>query len=417
MQKRYNYRAYPGKRQRRDLARLFGCCRFVYNSVVATHTGMFEAGAPRMSRGLVQSFVVTDGRRKHSWLRAMPSIPLIQACNDANMAFANFFASVAGARKGLKVGYPAFKSRFSSRQSARFTRRGFRINGDRIYLAKIGWITFKRSRSLPSDPSSVTITHRSDGKYTLSFVVETDENAITPNSERHAGIDVGVTDFAAIAYSDGTREKIANPRFAKAQARRLKKAQQALSRKQGPNRKRGQKASNNYRKTQYRVAKIYADTRAARQDFARKLALRLARENTTIAIESLNIRGLSRLGGNNAQGRGLRRSINDAAFSSFFVALSEKAGDRLKRVNPAYTTMTCSVCGVLSEKKPLNIRAWTCGKCGSALDRDFNAAVNILVAAGHAETLNACGGNVRLRLAEAEPSEARTQRSDLAVAA
>ena len=433
MKQRYSYRAYPTPRQQRDLSRLFGCCRYVYNSVIADRqmiyeTGLHESVEPRPTKSnpnrTVRSFdanrqaaLITYERSRKPWLNAVSSVALIQSMRDAEQAFSNFFASATGRRKGRKVGFPRFKSRFSGKQSARFTSNGFRVNGDRVFIAKIGWIRLVLSRELPSTPSSVTVTRKPDQTYEVSFVVDVEQADLTPETERHAAIDVGLDSFAAIAYSDGTREKIDNPRFQRKQGRKLRKAQRALSRKQGPDRRTGQKASNGWKKQQVKVARLHSGVAHARQDFARKLAHRLASQNTTIAIESLNIRGLARSGGHNAQGRGLRRSMHDVAWGAFFTSLTHVAGDRVIPVSPAYTSQTCSVCGVLEGPKPLSVREWTCGACGVHLDRDWNAATNIMIAAGQAEIANAGGGGVRLQLAEAVACETGTHWSDAGVAA
>lgn len=432
VKQRYTYRAYPTTRQQRDLSRLFGCCRHIYNAVIADRqmvyeTGLHQVTEPRPTEKnpdrTVRSFdanrqaaLITNERARKPWLNDVSSVALIQSMRDAEQAFSNFFASATRKRKGKKVGFPRFKSRFSGKQSARFTSNGFRVDGDRVFIAKIGWVKFVLSRELPSVPSSVTITRKPDQTFEVSFVVDVEPDTPAPTVERHAALDVGLDSFAAVVYSDGTREKIDNPRFYRKQARKLQKAQRALSRKQGPDKRTGQKASNGWKKQKAKVSRLHSRVANARMDFARKTAHRLASENTTIAIESLNIRGLARSGAHNAQGRGLRRSMYDVAWGTFFTSLTHVAGERVIAVNPAYTSQTCAVCGVLDGPKPLAIREWSCGACGAALDRDWNAAVNILVAAGQAETLNAGGGGLCLRLAEAASLETGTHWSDVKVA-
>lgn len=432
MKKRYNYRVYPSPRQQRDLSRLFGCTRFIYNSVIADRQMIHETGLQEITGSrptkknpdcTVRSFdanrqtaLITYERSRKSWLYQVSSVALIQSLRDAEQAFSNFFNSRSGKRKGPKVGFPRFKSRFSGKQSARFTSNGFRVDGDRVFIAKIGWLRFALSRELPSKPSSVTITCNPDSTYEVSFVVDVEPVNLAPAAERHAALDAGLDTFASVVYSDGTREKVGNPRFYRKQQSKLRKAQRALSRKQGPDRQTRQKPSNGWRKQQVKVARLHSEVGHARQDFARKLAHRLASENTTIAVESLNIRGLARSGGHNAQGRGLRRSMHDIAWGAFFAALGHVAGDRLIAVNPAYTTQTCAVCSVPGGPKPLSVRQWECQSCHTVLDRDWNAALNIMLAAGQAERVNAGGGGVSLQLTEAVACETRTRWSDVGVA-
>src|SRR5699024_10873494 len=126
-----------------------------------------------------------------------------------------------------------------------------------------------------------------------------------------------------------------------------------------------------------------------------KLARRLIDENQVIAVEDLNVAGLARSGAKGKRGRGMRKSANDAGWSTIIRLLQEKsveAGRQIVLANPTFTSQTCSVCGVLDGPKPLDVRKWTCTGCGAELDRDYNAAVNIMTGAGHA--LSACGGDV-----------------------
>ena len=355
---------------------------------------------------MLQSRLVTQAKTTpaRAWLGEVSATPLQQAVRDADQAYRNFFNSLSGKRKGRRVGAPRFKSRRDSRQTARFTRQSrFEVHQTthgvgKVRIPKVGWVRFALSRPLPSEPSSVTVIREADGTYYVSFVVEVPEpkQSQLAHSGRAAGIDLGLNDFAAIVYSDGTREKVTNPRHFKARARKLARAQREFTRRQ--------KGSANRAKTRIKVAQ-------ARLDFHHKLASRLVRENQAVAVEALNVVGLARSGAQGARGRGIRRSVHDAGWGTFLRILEDKTtehGRTLVRVNPAHPSQTCSVCGVLDGPKPLNIRTWQCQGCGAVVDRDYNADLNIMVAAGPAETLNARGGSIRPRLAEAAPSEAGT---------
>ena len=415
VKKRYSYRAYPTPGQQRSLARTFGSCRVVFNDAVAAQRAAYEATGRSISGSALQSLVVAQAKRtpERAWLSEVSTVPIQQAARDADKALRSFFDSVAGRRKGKRVNPPRFKSKHA-RQSARFTKNGFSRVVETTHgvgfvrLSKIGDVRFALSRELPSEPSSVTVTKDPDGRYYLSFVVEVEAAQSEPsNPGRAAALDLGLADFAAIAYSDGTREKIANPRHLATRAKRLAKAQRSLARKA--------KGSNNRAKAKVRVAREHSKVRAARLDFHHQLTTRLIRENQAVAVEKLSVAGLARGGPKNAQGRGLRRGVSDAGWGQFLTQLAGKAqesGREYAAVDPFWTSQTCGVCGVLDGPKRLNIRVWDCTGCGAHLDRDWNAAVNILVAAGLAETLNARGGDVRLVLAQADPVEARTHRTD-----
>lgn len=393
--RRHRVRAYPTPKQQAALARLFGCVRVAYNDALRWRETAHAEGATLTRAEISRRLTATKSTPQRAWLAEVSSVPLQQALADADQAYRNFFASLTGRRRGPRMGRPRFK-RKSNRQSARFTKNArFTVTETshgvgHATLPKIGRVRYTASRPLPSDPSSVTVIREPDGRYYLSFVIEVHPIPL-PATDRVAGVDVGLTDLAVIAGSDGTREKIGNPRWERTRHVKLARAQRALSRTQ--------KGSQNRDKARTRVASQHRKTRDARLDHHHKLALRLVRENQTVAVEGLSVAGLARTR--------MARSIHDAGWATLTRLLHEKASRYGRTIvvtdRWAPTTQTCSVCGTPGGKKPLSVREWDCLACGTRLDRDFNAAVNIMVAAGLAETLNACGGSIRLRLAGADP--------------
>jgi putative transposase len=171
-------------------------------------------------------------------------VVLVQACQDARRAYRNWFDSRSGKRHGRRVGHPRFRTKHG-RQSIRLTRNGFALHGTRLYVAKVGNLRVRWSRSLPSVPSSVSVICEADGRYYASFVVRRGPARLPPVA-RTAGIDLGLARFAVVAASDGTAEVVANPRHLRAAEQRLARAQRALSRKQ--------KGSANRAKARVRVA-------------------------------------------------------------------------------------------------------------------------------------------------------------------
>jgi putative transposase len=254
------------------------------------------------------------------------------------------------------------------------------------------------SRNLPSVPSSVTVIGEPDGRFYASFVVEREATEL-PACDREVGIDMGLARLAVT--SDG--EVIDNPRFLRAKKRALARAQRALSRKQN--------GSANRAKARRRVAIVYRKVRETRLDHAHKTALRLVRENQAVYAEDLCVSGLARTR--------LAKSVHDAGWSQLLRLIEGKAAQygrvfaKIGRFEP--TSQLCSACGVKDGPKPLSVRQWTCVACGTAHDRDVNAAKNIL-AAGRADRLNACGAQVRPGPALAQRGEAGTHRSAASVA-
>ncbi|WP_459960930.1 RNA-guided endonuclease InsQ/TnpB family protein [Nocardia sp. IFM 10818] len=395
---RYRYRAYPTGGQKGMLAKAFGCARVVYNDAIRAREDA-RANGQRISDTDVQKLVVTQAKStpERSWLAEVSAVVLVQACQDARRAYRNFYDSVVGKRKGRAVGAPRFRSRKDSRQSIRFTRNGFTVTERGVRLAKIGDVELVWSRELPSAPSSVTLIREADGRYYVSFVVERDEAPLPP-AETAIGVDLGLNDLAVIAHSDGSSEKVANPRHLRRAERRLARAQKALSRKE--------KGSHNRDKARVRVARLNRKVRETRLDHHHKLARRLIHDNQVVAVEDLAVSGLARTR--------LAKSVHDAGWATLTRLLAEKAaqsGREVVRIDRWFpSTRTCSACGLVGDRKPLHVRQWVC-ECGAIHDRDINAAMNLL-AAGLAERQNACGPNVRLRIAGAIGDEAGTHRTE-----
>jgi putative transposase len=248
-------------------------------------------------------------------------------------------------------------------------------------VAKVGEVRVRWSRALPPVPSSVTVLREPDGRFYASFVVERDPTPLPPVA-RTAGIDLGLVWLAAVVGSDGTVEQVANPRHLRAAQRQLARAQRQLARKR--------QGSANRARARHRVAVAHRRVRDRRADHHHKLALRLIRENQGVAVEDLCVAGLGRTR--------LAKSVHDAGWATLVRLLEHKAAQHGRRVvkigrwEP--TSQICSACRHRDGPKPLGVRAWVCPACGVVQDRDVNAARNILVAAGLAETQNACGGNV-----------------------
>ncbi|MEV5413814.1 transposase [Thermopolyspora sp. NPDC052614] len=380
MQLRYNFRLYPTPGQRRALAKAFGCARTVYNDGLRARQDAYEQGLPYISDGELSRRVITEAKKapERAWLGEVCAVVLQQALADLNTAYRNFFASLSGKRKGPGIAPPRFRSRKDNRQAIRFTRNArFAVTaGGRLRLPKIGDVTVKWSRRLPSEPSSVTVVKDAAGRYFASFVVEVAAESL-PRTAAEVGIDLGLRHFAVL--SDG--RKIGNPRFLRRAERRLRKAQQALSRKA--------KGSANRKKATVKVARAHVRVADARRDFAHKLSTAIIRENQAVMVEDLAVKGLARTK--------LAKSVHDAGWSAFVNMLAYKAaryGRTLVRIDRWFpSSKLCSACGAVAESMPLNVRSWAC-PCGAVHDRDVNAAKNIL-AAGRADRLNACGGTVR----------------------
>ncbi|MEU8195593.1 RNA-guided endonuclease TnpB family protein [Microbispora amethystogenes] len=395
MRLRYNYRLSPTPGQSQALARAFGCARAVFNDGLRARTDAQDAGLPYIRDGELSTRVITQAKQtpQRSWLGEVSAVVLQQALADLNTAYRNFFASITGRRKGPKVAPPRFRSRKDNRQAIRFTRNArFAITtGGKLRLPKIGDVPVRWSRSLPTEPSSVTVIKDQAGRYFASFVIEVAEQPL-PSVEPEAGIDLGLSAFAVL--SNG--RKIDSPRFLRRAEKKLKRLQRALSRKA--------KGSNNRTKARQKVARRHAKVADARREFHHQLSTRIVRDNQAIYVEDLAVKGLARTR--------LAKSVHDAGWSAFAGMLEYKAvlyGRVFHRIDRWFpSSKLCSECGALAASMPLNVREWTC-PCGAVHDRDVNAATNIL-AAGRAERPNACGARVRPGAGLAQREEAGSLR-------
>jgi putative transposase len=378
MQLRYSFRLYPNGPQRSALARAFGCARVVYNDALRARETARAGGEAKKTE-------------ERAWLCEVSAVVLQQSLRDLDTAYRNFFDGLKGKRP--RMGAPRFKSRKDNRQAVRFTAnaRWKVTTGADLSLPKIGDVRVKWSRNLPSVPSTVTVIKDAAGRYFASFVVETDPETLQETGQV-VGIDLGLGHFAVL--SDGT--KIDAPRFLRRAEKKLKRTQQALSRKAEGSRNRG--------KARVKVARAHAQVADARREFHHQLSTKLIRDNQAVAVEGLAVKGLARTR--------LAKSVHDAGWSAFVAMLEYKAAKfgrtfhRIGRFEP--TSQVCSACGVKDGPKPLHVRIWTCEACGAVLDRDINAAVNVAKAAGLAVT--ACGARVRPGLVPAQRGETGTHR-------
>lgn len=434
VKRRYRYRAYPTGGQERSLARLFGCCRVVYNLFVLERRRLYEAGEHKdVSLDETRRSVTTVAKRtpEYAFLNEVSSVPVQNSAMDAAQAQRNFLASISGRRKGPPVGPPTIKKR-RHEQKARFTRNArFAVlptpgsKWGKVQLPGIGVVRFRKHRDLPGwengvdgpTPSSVTVILNPDGTYEVSFVVDVNLCAKpVAHPGRITGLDAGFAHLASQVWlnpatGEHGRNRIDNPRPLKAALRKLAREQRHLSR--------CQKGSANRHKARLRVAKTHARVARIRADHHRKLAVDLATSNELVAHETLALRGMGRTR--------MSKSVYDAGLGTLLNFLGEAAETqgwtpaKAGRWDP--TSHICAVCGHRrATKLSLSERTWQCNPetgCGTWLDRDYNAAVNVLLAAGLAESVNACGGDTRRILASADPEtiptdeEAGTHRTDL----
>jgi putative transposase len=274
-------------------------------------------------------------------------------------AFQAFFRRV---QAGEKPGYPRFhgRDRYNSVTYPQVGEHGgARLDNGFLVLSRIGRIALRWSRQLEGTPKTVTIRQEADGWYACSSCAEVPAHPLPP-TDQETGIDLSIESFATLA----TGERILTPACYRKAERRLKRLQRCVSRrKQGSNRR---------RKAVRLLARAHQKVRRQRQDFHHKVALSLVRAHDTIYHEDLQT-------ANMLKNHHLAKSIADAGWGTFLSILSFKAacaGRSVVAVPPAYTSQTCSGCGVIVAKG-LSVRWHACPDCGTSLHRDHYAARNI----------------------------------------
>jgi putative transposase len=370
----YKCRAYPDEAHRQMLNRTFGCVRVVWNRTLAWRHQRYCGERIRTNFTQANAYLTAlKATEDLAWLNEVSSVPLQQAIRHQQVAFTNFFAK--------RARYPRFKSR-NGRQSAEFTRSGFRYRNGQLFLAKTE-MPLVFTWSWPSidlgsiNPVTVTVSRDPCGRWYVSFAVEAPDPVQLPATGSAVGVDLGIKDFAVTSGA----ERITNPRKLARRERNLARYQRRLAR--------CQKGSANRAKAKAKVARAHRKVRASRTDFLHKLSTSLVRDHDVIAIEDLHVAGMVR-------NHSLARSISDCGWGTFRRMVeykAERAGRRVIVIDRWYpSSKTCSACGHLLASLSLSTRTWQCPSCGTRHDRDINAAKNIL-AAGLA--VSACGADVR----------------------
>ena len=352
----FKFQLRPGGQQEREMRRFAGACRFVFNRALARQNENHEVGNKYIPYGKMASWLVEwKNATETQWLKDAPSQPLQQSLKDLERAYKNFFQN--------RAAFPRFKKR-GQNDVFRYPQ-GVKLDQEnsRIFLPKLGWMRYRNSRQVTGVVKNVTVS-QSCGKWYISIQTESEVSTPVHPSASMVGLDAGVAKLATL--SDGTVFEPVNS-FQKNQ-KKLARLQRQLSRKV--------KFSNNWQKQKRKIQRLHSCIANIRRDFLHKISTRLARENQTVAVEHLNIKGMLR-------NHKLAKSISDVSWSEFFRQLSyktERHGGELLKVDSFYpSSQTCSACGYQNPlAEDLSVREWDCPACGTHHDRDVNAAKNIL---------------------------------------
>jgi putative transposase len=377
----FKFELMPNGEHLRFMRRTAGACRFVYNKALAMQKENYEAGGKFI--GYVTMARHLTGWRngdESPWLKEAPVHPLQHALKDMERAYRNFFEK--------RASFPQFRKR-GQHDSFRYPDpKQIKLdqNNSRIFLPKLGWIRYRKSRVVPGELRNVTVSH-SVGKWFISIQTRRELEQPVAQARTAVGIDVGISRFAT--FSDGSHLEALNS--FRRHEKRLARAQRCLSRKV--------KYSRNWKKAKARIQRIHARIANVRRDYLHKASATISQNHALVCIEDLKVRSMSKSAagtienpGKNVRAKsGLNKSILDQGWAEFRRQLDYKLdwqGGWLIAVPPQHTSQTCPCCGHVSAENRTTQAKFLCVACGYENHADVVGAINIL-ARGH--RVAACG--------------------------
>lgn len=355
MNKAFKYRLYPTKEQQELFGKTFGCVRFIYNKMLSDKIKYYKETKQKLNNTPAQY------KKEFEWLKEVDSLALSNAQMNLQSAYNNFF-------RNTKVGFPKFKSKKHNKNTYTTNNQNgtISINDNHIKLPKIGNVKMVYHRSIPSDYKikSATISLTTSGKYYVAVLTEYETNIPTVKLDKDNSLGL---DYSSHSFYVDSQGKEANyPKFYRNAQQKLAKEQRKLSHmKYG---------SNNYHKQRLRVARISEHVSNQRKDWLHKLSTELSNKYDYVCVEDLNMKNMS-------QSLKLGKSTMDNSFSMFRTFLQYKLMNRGKQfiiIDKWFpSSKICRFCGTVNKDLKLSDRIWTCS-CGKILNRDKNAAINIL---------------------------------------
>lgn len=353
MNKAYKFRIYPNKNQQILFAKTFGCVRFIYNRMLADKIKHYNCTKTNLNCYPAQY------KNEFEWLKEIDSLALANTQLNLQTAYNNFFRDV-------KVGFPKFKSKKKHHRSytTNYVNGNIKLLNGYLVLPKIKAVKIKQHRTIPQNYrlKAVTVSQTPSGKYYASILFEYSITVPKVTPTKFVGLDFSMTEL--FVASDNTSANY--PRYYRNALNNLAKAQRKLSNMQ--------KGSKNRAKQRILVASIHEKVANQRKDFLHKLSKQITNAYDAVCIETLNMRGMS-------QALNFGKSVADNSFGMFVGMLNYKLleqGKQLIKIDKWFpSSKTCSCCGTVKNKLALSTRTYTCDVCGTVIDRDYNASINI----------------------------------------
>ena len=366
MNRAFEIRLYPTKLQEQKLNQTFGACRFMYNCTLFQKQKAYTEKLNISTNDIIKNI-----KSENHWLKEIGSQALCQSLNDLNAAYKNWFNSLKKKTK-QKTKAPKFKKKHDkqSYRDSMMKKNIFElldIQNRKINVPKIGKITYRTGYNFEKysiiKVCNITLKKSKTNKYFCSICCECQEPEKLKQNDYSIGFDLGLKDF--LIDSDGI--VIDNPKYFRKSQEKLAKEQRKLSH--------CIKGSNNFNKQKLKVALIHEKVKNQRKDFQHKISRQLVNENQVIVSEDLKP-------SNMVKNHKLAKSIADASFSLFCNMIDYKSkwyGRTYIKVGSFYpSSKLCHCCGYKNTTLTLSDREWECPKCHTLLDRDKNAALNIL---------------------------------------
>ena len=369
MIKAYKIRLYPNNKQKVLIEKTFGCCRKMYNEMLAERKLVYEELKDNREKLYHYKYrTPAQIKQEFPYMNEVDSQAFNWVLMNIKVAYTNFFKSVSGVRNGGMLGFPKFKKKtnFGSYTTSQIVKTIYIIDNKHIHLPKLGTVKYKDKRKIYGKIKHCTISKTANDEYYCSLLVENktklaEKVELTENS-KIIGLDMSLSSF----YVDSMGN---SPEYVK----RYKSKEKKLSRLQKIESGR-QKYSNKRNKLRKSINSVHNHIKNQRLDFTHKLSKKLVEENDVIVVESLNLKSMS-------GSLKLGKSVFDLGYSDFITQLQYKCdwyGKHLVFADRFFaSSKICHNCGHKYKDLSLNERKWVCPKCGTQIDRDENAAINL----------------------------------------